>query len=206
MNKLIASLLSVAAFASTPLYAQDALAEFRSFTKELSSLTGSFTQEVRDKNGRVTRSSAGSFTIARPGKFRFNYDKPYKQTIVSDGVTVWLHDHDLNQVTVRKIGDTLSEQPLALLLDPQSAEKQFDLSSAPNQGSIKTLLANAKKSDASVREIAVSLVAAQPAEISWRDSWQNVNTLRFASLARNQKVDAENFSFVIPKGVDVLKQ
>ncbi len=186
--------------------AQDALSEFRAFTKDLSSLTGAFTQEVRDKNGRVTRSSSGNFSIVRPGKFRFIYDKPYKQTIVSDGVTVWLHDHDLNQVTIRKIGEALAEQPLALLLDPQSAEKQFELKAAPPQGSIKTVVATAKKKDASVSEIAVALVSAQPSEIAWRDSWQNVNTLRFASLARNGKVDAEAFNFVVPKGVDVLKQ
>lgn len=203
---LAASVIAFSQGFASPVHAQDALSEFRAFTKDLSSLTGAFTQEVRDKNGRVTRTSAGNFSIVRPGKFRFTYDKPYKQTIVSDGVTVWLHDHDLNQVTIRKIGEALAEQPLALLLDPQSAEKQFELKAAPAQGSIKTVVATAKKTDASVSEIAVALVAAQPSEIAWRDSWQNVNTLRFASLARNAKVDPESFNFVVPKGADVLKQ
>lgn len=201
-----ASVVALTIGLASEVRAQDALSEFRAFTKDLSSLTGAFTQEVRDKNGRVTRTSAGNFSIVRPGKFRFSYDKPYKQTIVSDGVTVWLHDHDLNQVTIRKIGEALAEQPLALLLDPQSAEKQFELKAAPPQGSIKTVVATAKKADASVSEIAVALVAAQPSEIAWRDSWQNVNTLRFASLTRNGKVDADTFNFVVPKGVDVLKQ
>lgn len=201
-----ASVVALTIGLASQVRAQDALSEFRAFTKDLSSLTGAFTQEVRDKNGRVTRTSAGNFSIVRPGKFRFSYDKPYKQTIVSDGVTVWLHDHDLNQVTIRKIGEALAEQPLALLLDPQSAEKQFELKAAPPQGSIKTVVATAKKTDASVSEIAVAIVAAQPSEIAWRDSWQNVNTLRFASLTRNGKVDADTFNFVVPKGVDVLKQ
>jgi outer membrane lipoprotein carrier protein len=184
----------------------NSLTEFRAFTKDLSSLSGTFTQEVRDKSGRVSRSSAGTFTIARPGKFRFIYEKPYKQTIVSDGTTVWLHDEDLNQVTVRKIGDALSEQPLALLLDPTAADKVFDLKALPPQGSIGYVEAKAKKAESAVSELAVAIVAAQPKEITWRDALQNVNTLRFATLSKNANVAADAFTFVVPKGADVLKQ
>ena len=113
-----ASLVCAASVAQTPT---NPLTDFRSYTRDLASLSGSFTQEVRDKNGRVSRQSAGTFAIARPGKFRFVYEKPYKQTIVSDGVTVWLYDEDLNQVTTKKLADTLSEQPLTLLLDPAAS-------------------------------------------------------------------------------------
>ncbi|TAG79552.1 MAG: outer membrane lipoprotein carrier protein LolA [Betaproteobacteria bacterium] len=193
-------------FASSLLQAQDALSEFRVFTRDLSSLTGSFSQEVRDKNGRVSRTSAGTFSLARPGMFRFVYEKPYKQTIVSDGTTVWLHDEDLNQVTVRKIGDSLSEQPLSLLLDPQSAEKVFDIKAAPAQGSIAYLTAKAKKADVAVSDLAIALVGGQPSEITWRDALQNINTLRLTSLAKNAKVSNERFSFTPPRGADILKQ
>lgn len=184
----------------------NSLAEFRAFTKDLSSLSGVFTQEVRDKNGRVARASAGSFSIARPGKFRFVYEKPYKQTIVSDGVTVWLHDEDLNQVTIRKIGDALAEQPLSLLLDPAAAEKVFELKSAPPQGSIGYVEARARKAESAVAELMVAMVAAQPTELTWRDALQNVNTLRFAKLSKNGVVTTDSFQFVPPKGADVLKQ
>lgn len=186
--------------------AQDGLTEFRAFTKDLSSLAGTFSQEVRDKNGRIARSSSGSFVMARPGKFRFVYEKPYKQSIVSDGTTVWLHDEDLNQVTIRKIGDALSEQPLALLLDPASAEKVFALKALPNQGSVGFVEAKARKPDAQVPELSVAIVASQPKEIVWRDALQNVNTLRFGSLAKNASVEANAFQFSPPAGADILKQ
>jgi outer membrane lipoprotein carrier protein len=39
---------------------------------------------------------------SRPNRFRFHYRKPFEQTIVADGQTLWLHDVDLNQVTARK--------------------------------------------------------------------------------------------------------
>ena len=182
------------------------LTDFRAYTRDLSSLSGSFTQAVRDKNGRVSRQSAGTFAIARPGKFRFIYEKPYKQTIVSDGTTVWLHDEDLNQVTMRKLADTLSEQPLSLLLDPAAAEKTFELKVLESGGSIGYVEAKLRKADASVDELRIAMIASQLTELSWRDALQNANTIRFTTLTKNGKLAADAFTFVAPKGADILKQ
>ena len=200
---VIAGLVSVSAHAQTPT---NPLTDFRAYTRDLTSLSGSFTQEVRDKNGRVSRQSAGTFAIARPGKFRFVYEKPYKQTIVSDGTTVWLYDEDLNQVTTKKLADTLSEQPLTLLLDPAAAEKAFELKVLESRGSIGYVEAKPRKIDASVDELRIAMVASQPAELSWRDALQNTNAIRFTTLTKNGKLAADAFAFVPPKGADVLKQ
>ena len=198
-----ALLLSGSAFAQAPA---SALTDFRSYTRDLQSLAGTFTQEVRDKSGRVSRQSSGSFAIARPGKFRFIYEKPYKQTIVSDGTTVWLYDEDLNQVTIRKLGDTVSEQPLALLLDPTAADKLFELKALDPAGSIGYVEAKSKQADAPFTDLRVAMVALQPKELTWRDALQNANTIRFGDLAKNGKLGADAFSFTPPKGADVLKQ
>ncbi len=209
--KLMKSTVTVAAvlLLGSTVFAQapaSALTYFLSYTRDLQSLAGTFTQEVRDKSGRVSRQSSGSFAIARPGKFRFIYEKPYKQTIVSDGTTVWLYDEDLNQVTIRKLGDTVSEQPLALLLDPTAADKLFELKALDPAGSIGYVEAKSKKADAPFTDLRVAMVALQPKELTWRDALQNANTIRFGDLAKNGKLGADAFSFAPPKGADVLKQ
>ncbi len=207
MNRI--SILAAAVFFSGIAHAQtpaNALTDFKSYTRDLTSLSGSFTQEVRDKNGRVSRQSVGTFAIARPGKFRFVYEKPYKQTIVSDGTTVWLHDEDLNQVTIKKLGETVNEQPLALLLDASAADKLFDLKALEPQGSIGFVEAKSKKPDAAFTDLRVAIVALQPRELTWRDALQNVNTIRFESLSKNGKLAADAFAFTPPKGADVPKQ
>ena len=198
-----ALLLCGIAQAQTPA---NALTDFKSYTRDLASLSGSFTQEVRDKSGRVSRQSAGTFAIARPGKFRFVYEKPYKQTIVSDGTTVWLHDEDLNQVTIKKLGETVTEQPLALLLDASAADKLFDLKVAESQGSVGFVEAKSKKADAAFSDLRVAIVALQPRELTWRDALQNSNTIRFETLNKNGKLASDAFSFTPPKGADVLRQ
>ena len=127
-------------------------------------------------------------------------------TIVSDGTTVWLYDEDLNQVTIRKLGDTVSEQPLALLLDPTAADKLFELKALDPAGSIGYVEAKSKKADAPFTDLRVAMVALQPKELTWRDALQNANTIRFGDLAKNGKLGADAFSFTPPKGADVLKQ
>jgi hypothetical protein len=63
-----------------------------------------FTQTVIAKSGRKPQKSPASFALQRPGKFRWSYDKPYKQLLVSDGSKLWSYDPDLNQVSVKKLG------------------------------------------------------------------------------------------------------
>ncbi|MBS1146783.1 MAG: outer rane lipoprotein carrier protein LolA, partial [Proteobacteria bacterium] len=58
--------------------------------------------------GRVTQQASGKMMFARPGKFRWDYVAPYEQVIVSDGVKLWLYDADLDQVTVKSLGDVMA--------------------------------------------------------------------------------------------------
>ncbi|MCS6997133.1 MAG: outer membrane lipoprotein carrier protein LolA [Casimicrobiaceae bacterium] len=211
MSRGLSSLAWILAFAvasaGRPAVASPAaVAEFRAFTRDLSALSGRFTQEVRDKNGRVARTSVGSFAIARPGRFRFDYEKPFRQTIVSDGTTVWIHDEDLNQVTIRKLGDTLSEQPLALLLEPARAEQLFEFKAGPPAGSVGLVLVEPRKKEAAFSDLVVAMVGREPRELSWRDALLNQNTLRFESVSKNPRLAPELFSFTPPKGADVLRQ
>ena len=79
------------------------LERFQAYLKSTQSASASFTQKVLDKNGKLVQESHGSFVLQRPGKFRWTYAKPHPQVIVGDGERVWIHDPDLNQVTVRKL-------------------------------------------------------------------------------------------------------
>ena len=53
---------------------------------------------------RARKTSTGTFEFQRPNRFRFDYRKPFEQTIVADGQTLWLYDVDLNQVTLAQAG------------------------------------------------------------------------------------------------------
>ena len=81
------------------------LESLEAFVKNTGSGRAEFTQTVtppaRDGEKPRVKQSSGSFEFQRPGRFRFEYRKPFAQTIVADGRTLWLYDADLNQVTQR---------------------------------------------------------------------------------------------------------
>jgi outer membrane lipoprotein carrier protein len=95
------------------------LESLETFVKTVKSGRADFTQTVtapsrEGQPGRV-KTSTGTFEFQRPGQFKFDYQKPFAQTIVADGKTLWLYDADLNQVTQRAQAQALGSTPAALI-------------------------------------------------------------------------------------------
>jgi outer membrane lipoprotein carrier protein len=102
-KKLIATFFIAACALSARAAGMESL---ENFVKSARSGRAEFTQVVtapaREGQAARSKTSSGTFEFSRPNRFRFNYKKPFEQTIVADGQTLWLHDIDLNQVTSRK--------------------------------------------------------------------------------------------------------
>lgn len=115
----LALAIGLALVLKVTLAAAGGLESLDQFVKTVKSGRAEFTQSVTapPKDGVLARpkNSAGSFEFARPNRFRFVYRKPFEQTIVADGQTLWLYDVDLNQVTARQQAQALSSTPAALI-------------------------------------------------------------------------------------------
>src|SRR3954447_16641342 len=102
MKKLLATTVLFLAAAAHA----DGLFSLENFVKTARSGRADFTQVVtapaRQGEAARTKTSTGTFEFSRPSRFRFEYRKPFAQTLVADGQTLWMHDVDLNQVTARK--------------------------------------------------------------------------------------------------------
>lgn len=124
---LAQAVVASSAMAAAPT---DAVSQLRAFVKDVQSGKGLFTQTVTSPDGKKTRTSEGTLEFQRPNRFRFAYTLPTEQLIVGDGKKVWLYDADLNQVTVRPMGQALGATPAALL-SGGSLEKDFVLTNVP---------------------------------------------------------------------------
>src|ERR1700682_1621867 len=68
------------------------------------------------ENGRVVRTEAGTVYFRRPGKMRWEYERPEKDLFLVDGKTAWFYvpaDHTVTRVPAKQSGDLRT--PLALL-------------------------------------------------------------------------------------------
>jgi outer membrane lipoprotein carrier protein len=181
-----------------------AIDRFKTFVRGTQSARGEFEQKVHDRGGRLTQESKGSFVFQRPGLFRWVYAKPVDQVIVGDGERVWIHDRDLNQVTVRKLSRALGSTPAALLAGSADVEKAFEMADAGSKDGIEWLEATPREAEAGFARVRMGFDANGLRAMELFDHFGQTTQLRFLNLVRNPKVDPAEFRFQPPKGADVL--
>lgn len=191
----------------------DGLKDLEQFLREVGSARASFTQVVtspRRSGEPVARSktSSGRFEFLRPNRFRFEYTKPFEQTIVADGQTLWLYDADLNQVTAREQQAVLGSTPAALIAagtDLRALSEVFDLKSAPARDGLEWLEARPRSKDGQLQSVRVGFRQGQLTVLEIADSLGQRSVLTFSQWQGNAPLKAEQFRFRPPAGADVIR-
>jgi outer membrane lipoprotein carrier protein len=177
--------------------------QFKAFLETTKNARGSFAQSVAGKSGRKPQQSAGFFAFARPGKFRWSYEKPYQQLLVSDGHKLWSYDPDLNQVTVRKLGQALGSSP-AGLLSGDSLEDNFVLKDGGTVDGFEFVDATPKAQDGTFERVRIGFKEKLPRVMEVRDNFGQTTTLLLNQFEVNAALSADVFRFTPPKGADVV--
>lgn len=163
-----------------------------------------FTQTVVDKSGRVTQEASGTMAFARPGRFRWDYRRPYEQIIVGDGKKLWLYDADLEQVTVKPLGDVVAGTPAALLAGDDAIEKYFTLRDAGESAGLEWLEATPRSRDTTFDRIRMGFRGDVLVQMELFDHFGQRTTLKLANLRRNPAIAPSRFTFTPPKGADII--
>jgi outer membrane lipoprotein carrier protein len=178
----------------------------RTFLSETHTAKARFAQMVLDRNLKMLQQATGTMQFARPGRFRWEYDKPYEQTIIGDGSRLWIYDKDLNQVTVRKLDRALGTTPAALLAGGSDLEKNYTLNNLGNQEGLDWVDAVPRTQDTPFERIRLGFDKGGLAAMEMRDQFGQVTVIRFADFERNVTLPANAFSFTPPTGADVISE
>jgi len=176
----------------------------KSFLSETRSAKARFAQMVLDRNGKLLQQVTGTMEFSRPGKFRWEYQKPYEQVIVGDGSRVWIYDKDLRQVTVRKLDRALGASPAALLAGSNEIEKSYTLTNAGSHDGLDWLEAVPKAKDTPFERIRLGFNKNTLEAMEMKDQFGQTTVIKFADLERNPRLPPDLFTFVPPKGADVI--
>jgi outer membrane lipoprotein carrier protein len=183
----------------------DAVDTLREFVRDVKSGRAAFSQTVTSADGQRKRASSGSFEFERPNRFRFAYAKPFEQLIVSDGQKVWVHDVDLNQVSVRRLSQALGATPAALLAGA-ALDKEFELAAQPSKDGIDWVQATPRQKDGAFQSMRVGFRGKELAAVEILDGFGQRSVLQFSQYAANVALPDASFRFVPPKGADVIEQ
>jgi outer membrane lipoprotein carrier protein len=197
------------------------LKSLENFVKTVKTGQADFTQVVtsptREGQAPRVKTSSGRFEFSRPNRFRFDYAKPFVQTIVADGQTLWLYDVDLNQVTARKQAAVLGATPAALIAsaaDVRALQADFVLADAPDQDGLQWVLATPKSKDGQLQSVRVGFRTAGDGAAATStlevleilDSFGQRSVLTFRQMKLNPALAVAAFAFKPPAGADLIRQ
>ncbi len=181
-----------------------ALARVQDYVAALRTLRAEFRQEVSDASGAVREQADGVLALAKPGRFRWDYRNPSEQLLVSDGETVWLYDVDLAQVTVRSVGQSLSNTPAMLLSGTGNVDETFDVKADGSADGLDWVQLEPKLDDTDFRSVRLGFAGKELLRMELSDRLGQTTRIQFTRIERNPVLEPGLFSFTPPAGVDVV--
>ncbi len=203
MRKLMLWIL-LSLTAGTAFAAAGSRARLDAFAHGLHSLRGAFSQTVYDAHGNVTGTSHGTLALESPRMFRWQVTDPYQQLIVADGHKVWVYEPDLQQVTVRDQGAEEAHSPLTVLTDLAQLDTEFKATDAGTRDGLEWLRLVSRSKEPQFEYAEIGFDASGPRRMVFKDTLGNKTTIAFSGWQRNPALAAGTFTFVPPKGTDVV--
>jgi len=179
--------------------------KLQAFVAQTQSARANFKQDVLNEKGKTVQSAQGLLSFSRPGKFRWEYRKPYEQLIVGDGERLWVYDKELAQVTVKKLDGALGSSPAALLAGSNQIEEHYNLDAKGVKGGLDWLEAYPKTNDTLFEKVRMGFKGNTLDTMELYDHLGQVTRIRFSGIQRNPDLAADTFAFTPPAGADVLE-
>ena len=182
----------------------DAGEALEAFLRDLKTLSANFRQDVLDESGALIETSRGTLSVLRPGRFSWVYTEPYRQTIVSNGETLWLYDEDLAQVTVNSVGMGMAGSAAALLGEQVNLREAYVLREEGEREGLRWVALTPRAEQPQYTQVTIGLKDGGLARMQLVDNLGQTTALTFEDLQRNPPLAPGLFTFTVPEGVDVV--
>lgn len=188
------------------VYAQSAVDALDKQLSSTQSFQAQFVQTTQSAQfgNQITQ---GEMTLQRPGKFRWQINKPDQQLLISDGKQLWIYDKDLEQVIVQPVNQRLDETPALLLAGKVESIQQFfnvtqfsstkpgqwyELKSLDQEGLVDKVILNFDNNTIQSMQIF--------------DNLGQRTHITFSQIKTNPKLPSNYFTFTPPQGVEVISE
>ena len=209
MRRVLVGLAAVAALPA--LVRADELAEaLRMLQQRYEStrtLVAKFSQEVESPTLAGKLTSSGTVSFEKPNRMRWDYAPPDRQTIVSDGETLWIYQPEDKQVLKAPLREAFqATTPVTFLAGLGHVDRDFTPTLESSTGDhwvirlvpredrgVGTLVLVVRKRDAAIEEARIT------------DPLGTTTRLVLTDERRNAPLGADLFRFKPPPGVDVVR-
>jgi outer membrane lipoprotein carrier protein len=134
------------------------------------------------------------------------------QTLVADGQLLWLHDPDLNQVTVRKLSGVLQGTPAAVIAsatDLRSLQADFELTAQAPADGLQWVLATPRSREGQLQSLRIGLRASaagvELVTLDILDALGQRSLMQFSRFEAQVVIAPAQFQFTPPPGAELIR-
>ena len=155
--------------------------------------------------GQVQEAS-GLFLAKRPGKMRWEYQKPEARLFVTDGKTLWAYSPTEKQVVVQDVAEALASRlPLSFLAGNCDLAREFEVGSVENAGTrgsppTRILDLKPKRPEAGIARMLLEVTTKgyTVEKTTLFDAYGNTTAIALTHLKLNTGLDDQQFRFTPP--------
>jgi outer membrane lipoprotein carrier protein len=204
MQKFAQTLLVILLSFPFLLSADTAKSPLINFLSELESFKADFSQTLSNEQGDILETSNGEVFLQNPGKFRWVYEEPYSQLIITDGETLWLYDQDLEQVTIRDVSKTIDKTPAAIISGQENIDKYYVTTELGKIEGYDWMELTPRDIENQYSSIRLGFNKDELGMMVMFDNLGQVTRIDFNNPVRNKRFGGPLFTFEIPENVDVI--
>ena len=173
------------------------------------SFQAEFIQESTIKAMNIVDFASGKIFVRYPGMMRWEYEKPEKQIIITDGHKLWIYRPSDNQVMTGNAPAFFSDgKGASFLSDIKLIRQKFKITLENSKEDFfyeLKLQPLEKKLDVTDIRLSVTKNTSTVIRIITYNSYGDENRIEFANHQFDVKLEDSLFSFKIPPGADVVQ-
>ena len=178
----------------------------KTFFAQVKTFRANFEQVVLDEGLNPIEESRGRVAIKRPGRFRWDYEPPLEQLIVSDGDKVWIYDVDLEQITVRRLIDTVGKTPATILAGKGNISQNYIVQELGQYGTLAWVQMKPKPGNDGFYDMRIGFEEGKLRIMELIDGLGQTTRITLSDSVENSEMADSDFLFVPPRGIDVIDQ
>ncbi|MGV0036220.1 MAG: outer-membrane lipoprotein carrier protein LolA [Candidatus Azotimanducaceae bacterium WSBS_2022_MAG_OTU7] len=205
-KSILSYLLALTTVFSAEVYCSDQLAPAERLVRVLSgiqTLHAEFAHEAAHE-AASSETQTGEIWLSKPGLFRVETGAPLSQTIVSNGVSMWTHDRDLEQVIISPLNTRVDEMPILLFSGaPDLIPKSYSIEFFGDEHRRHFRLTPIDSTNL-ITMLILTFEDDLPASISVENAAGERRTIKLTNVSDRVNVNEQTFTFQVPEFADVI--
>jgi outer membrane lipoprotein carrier protein len=176
------------------------------FLTKLESYQADFKQTLSNEQGTVLETSTGKVYMQNPGRYRWEYEQPYVQLLITDSDTLWIYDKDLAQVTIKNVAGAIDNTPAAIISGQQNIKEHFVVINMGVIEGFDFIELTPRDINSQYRSVRLGFDKNSLIMMILNDNLGQITRIDFLNPERNKRFGGPLFTFEIPAGVDVIDE